>query len=120
MPLRSLSISALLLMVASFGSIAGSAIPTWTFPIFGSNHIGSNCSVETNHVLMELTFSRQGYVRDIVLLHKSRIPAINEEAVRYIMEASPFMEFEGMTDLEAIEYQRVLMDYTIPCEMDNE
>tara|TARA_R110001592_G_scaffold363096_2_gene680243 strand:+ start:1955 stop:2164 length:210 start_codon:yes stop_codon:yes gene_type:complete len=68
---------------------------------------------------MELTFSRTGDVLDLVFLQKSSIPEINEEAARYIMEESPFMEFEEMTDQEAKEYERVLMSYTIPCEAHN-
>ncbi len=94
---------------------AGDKIPLWEYPILGSKYIGNNCSEATNKILMQISFSSEGEVKSIEFLKESTIPAINQEAKRYMMEESPFMEFEDMSEEEKRKYSTVNMSYTIPC-----
>lgn len=94
---------------------ANGKVPLWEYPILGSEYIGDNCSEETNRILMQISFSSEGEVKSISFLKKSSIPNVNEEAKRYILEESPFMEFEDMTQDEKQKYRVVNMSYLIPC-----
>jgi len=94
---------------------ANDEIPIWEYPILGSEHIGNNCSEETNKILMQISFSTEGEVKSIEFLKESSISAINQEAKRYMMEESPFMEFEDMSEKEKRKYSIVNMSYIIPC-----
>ena len=88
----------------------------WEFPILGSDYIGDNCSDYTNRIMMKISFSQAGDVKDIVFLKESSLPKVNEEAKRYMMEESPFMEFEDMTQAEKQKYSTVKISYIIPCK----
>lgn len=106
-----------------FGSIifcclayAQDDLPTWEFPILGSKFIGNNCSEEINLVIMKVSFAQNGDVQGITFLKESSVSEINEEARQNVMELSPFMEFEDMSEEEKARYRVVRMLYTIPCK----
>jgi hypothetical protein len=102
------------LLISSF-VFADDKIPVWEYPILGSEHIGNNCSEEANKIFMQISFSSDGEVKSINFLKKSTISAINQEAKRYMMEESPFMEFEDMSEEEKRKYNTVNMSYIVPC-----
>ncbi len=106
----------IVLMFLSFSSLADEDMSIWEFPVLGSDNIGNNCSDETNKVMMRLTLSEAGEIKNSVFLKKSTIDKVNDEAKKNIMALSPFEEFESMTASEAKKYNKVIMSYTIPCK----
>ena len=105
-----------LLTIASFLVQAADEVPVWQYPILGSEFIGGNCSEETNSILMRISFSPEGAVKNISFLKKSSIQAVNEEAVSYMMRESPFMEFSDMSEKDRRKFSVVNMSYIIPCK----
>ena len=105
-----------LLTIASFLVQAADEVPVWQYPILGSEFIGDNCSEETNSILMQISFSPEGAVKNISFLKKSSIQAVNEEAVSYMMRESPFMEFRDMSEDDKRKFSVVNMSYIIPCK----
>ena len=101
-------------------TVSASDYPKWTFPILSSKHIKDECSMETNRVEAKLTFSRTGEIEKFTFLSKSSIQAINKEAKNNISSASPYSEFQNMTEKEKIDHRIVIVQYTIPCKSHNQ
>jgi hypothetical protein len=105
-----------LLTIASFLVQAADELPVWQYPILGSEFIGDNCSEETNSILMQISFSPEGAVKNISFLKKSSIQAVNEEAVSYMMRESPFMEFRDMSEEDKRKFSVVNMSLRNPVQ----
>ncbi len=105
----------IVLLLSALAS-ADEELPVWEYPILGSEYIGDSCSLETNQVLMKISFSISGAIENIVFIKKSTIPEVNKEAEKYMMGESPFGEFEDMSVKEAKNFSTVIMSYTIPCQ----
>ena len=103
-------------LVPPSAALGDNDYPVWEFPILGSDHIGENCSLETNQVIAILEFSRDGEVLSLEFIKKSTIPIINSEAEENILGESPYSEFEDLSDDEAEKFRKVFMYYTIPCQ----
>ena len=100
-------------------TVSASDYPKWVFPIMSSKHIKDECSIKTNRVEAKLTFSSAGEIEKFIFLSKSSIHAINKEAKNNIFGASPYSEFQDMTEKEKFEHRIVIMQYTIPCKSHN-
>ena len=87
---------------------------------FLDQSISNECSKETNQVSVKLRFSHTGKVEEFKFLSKSSISAINEEAKKNILAASPYSEFEDITEKEKYEYREAIMHYKIPCKSHNQ
>ncbi len=112
-------LSILFSLAFSSVTVGDTVRPVWQFPILGSEHLTESCSLESNMLVLHVSFSDTGEVENLRFIIDSSVPAVNEEA-RRILEADSWSEFENMSPDQIAIHKEVTVLYLIPCAVEAE